>query len=96
MEKKYNHLMYSLSKLEKNILVLTMKFASVMFKDFLIFWFGYNLVKSLIPPLTKLINSLFISGVVPKYFKHELVTPLIKNSKLDTNSVNSYRQISNL
>src|SRR5438477_13044516 len=36
------------------------------------------------------------TSVVPKCFKHALVTPLIKNSKLDSNSMSSYRPISNL
>lgn len=36
------------------------------------------------------------TGKFPKSFKHALVTPLIKNSKMDENSMASYRPISNL
>jgi hypothetical protein len=52
--------------------------------------------EAIVAPLTKLINSSLTSGVVPKSFKHALVTPLIKNSKLDPNLMSSYRPISNL
>lgn len=52
--------------------------------------------ETIVSPLTKLINSSLNTGVVPKCFKHALVTPLIKNSKLDSNSMSSYRPISNL
>jgi len=52
--------------------------------------------ETIISPLTKLINSSLNTGVVPKCFKHALVTPLIKNYKLDSNSMSSYRPISNL
>jgi hypothetical protein len=52
--------------------------------------------KTIVFPLTKLINSSLNTGVVPNSFKHALVTPLIKNSKLDSNSMSSYRPISNL
>ncbi len=52
--------------------------------------------ETIVSPLTKLINSSLNTGVVPKCFKHALVTPLIKNSKLDCNLMSSYRPISNL
>jgi hypothetical protein len=52
--------------------------------------------ETIVSPLTKLMNSSLKTGVVPKCFKHALVTPLIKNSKLDSNSMSSYRPISNL
>jgi len=52
--------------------------------------------ETIVSPLTKLINLSLDTGVVPKVFKHALVTPLIKNSKLDSNSMGSYRPISNL
>src|SRR5258708_6538426 len=52
--------------------------------------------ETIVSPLTKLINLSLDTGVVPKVFKHALVTPLIKNSKLDSNSMSSYRPISNL
>src|SRR5271167_1917586 len=46
--------------------------------------------ETIVSPLNKLINSSLSSGIVPKSFKHALVTPLIKNSKLDSNSMSSY------
>ena len=52
--------------------------------------------ETIVSPLTKMINSSLNTGVVPKCFKHALVTPLIKNSKLDSNMMSSYRPISNL
>ena len=47
-------------------------------------------------PLTKLINASLNTGIVPKCLRHALVTPLINNSKLYSNSMSSYRPISNL
>ena len=52
--------------------------------------------KTIVFPLTKLINSSLNTGVVPNSFKHALITPLINNSKLDSNSMSSYRPVSNL
>ena len=52
--------------------------------------------ETIVSPLTKLINLSLSTGIVPKSFKHALVTPLVKNSKLDPNSLSSYRPISNL
>ena len=52
--------------------------------------------ETIVSPLTKLINLSLSTGMVPKSFKHALVTPLIKNSKLESNSMSSYRPISNL
>ena len=49
-----------------------------------------------IPVLTNLINVSLTTGKFPKSFKHALVTPLIKSSKSDKNSMASYRPISNL
>ena len=51
---------------------------------------------TIVSPLTGLINLSLSTGIVPKSFKHALVTPLVKNSKLDPNSLGSYRPISNL
>ena len=52
--------------------------------------------EAIVSPIRKLINSSLNTGVVPKCFKHALITPLIKNSKLDCNQMSSYRPISNL
>jgi len=52
--------------------------------------------ETIVSPLTKLINLSLSTGMVPKSFKHALVTSLIKNFKLESNSMSSYRPISNL
>src|SRR5271156_2499648 len=52
--------------------------------------------ETIVSPLTKLVNISLSTGSVPKCFKHALVTPLIKNTKLDSNSMSGYRPISNL
>src|SRR5271156_3922747 len=52
--------------------------------------------ETIVSPLTKLVNLSLSTGTVPKCFKHALVTPLVKNTKLDSNSMSSYRPISNL
>src|SRR5271163_5009232 len=52
--------------------------------------------EAIVSPFTKLINLSLNTGKFSNSFKHALVTPLIKNSKLDSNMMNSYRPISNL
>src|SRR5438477_13005708 len=52
--------------------------------------------ESIVSTLTKLINLSLSTGVVPNSFKRALVTPLIKNAKLESNLMSSYRPISNL
>ena len=50
----------------------------------------------LVPVITDIINTSLISGVVPQYFKHALVKPLLKKSNLDPEFLKSYRPVSNL
>lgn len=38
-------------------------------------------------------NQSFIEGLVPSYFKHALVQPLLKKPSLDPSVVNNYRPI---
>jgi len=52
--------------------------------------------EALVPPITNLINLSLSTGRFPQAFKHALVTPLIKNEKLDPSAMNNYRPISNL
>ena len=47
--------------------------------------------ETIVSPLTKFINLSLSTGMVPKSFKHALVTPLIKNSKLKSNSMSSFK-----
>ena len=53
--------------------------------------------KSVIGPIiAQIINLSFDQGLFPDSLKHAQVKPLLKNSKLDADDLNSYRPISNL
>jgi len=43
-----------------------------------------------------IINSSLVSGIVPSYFKHATVQPLLKKPNLDPKCFNNYRPISKL
>ena len=53
-------------------------------------------VSVLLPYLVKLFNLSLSSGVVPTFFKHAMVKPLIKKPSLDPENLRNYRPISNL
>ena len=53
-------------------------------------------VTVLLPYLVKLFNLSLSSGVVPIFFKHAMVKPLIKKPSLDPENLQNYRPISNL
>ena len=48
------------------------------------------------PNIQMILNSSLASGVVPATFKHAVVQPLIKKSKLDTSVLSNFRPISKL
>ena len=53
--------------------------------------------KSVIGPIiAQIINLSFDQGLFPDSLKHSQVKPLLKNSKLDADDLNSYRPIANL
>src|SRR5277367_5178130 len=49
--------------------------------------------EAIVFPLTKLINLSLQTGKFPESWEHALVTRIIKNSKLDSNLMTSYRPI---
>ena len=48
------------------------------------------------PFFTKIINASLSSGIFPSELKYAIVKPLLKRSNLDTESLASYRPVSNL
>ena len=60
-------------------------------------WLLKDISDTLIPFLTRLVNSSIASSVVPHCLKHANVIPVLKKANLDHNTItNSYRPISNL
>ena len=53
-------------------------------------------VDTLLPVLTQIVNKSITSGVFPSALKHANVIPLLKNTKLDSETIANYRPISNL
>ena len=53
-------------------------------------------IRTLAPVLTCIVNLSIESSTVPKVMKHAVVTPLLKKSRLDPDSLSNYRPISNL
>ena len=53
-------------------------------------------IGTLAPVLTRIVNLSIESSNVPKVMKHAVVTPLLKKSGLDPDSLSNYRPISNL
>ena len=59
-------------------------------------WLLKYISDTLIPFLTRFVNSSITSSVVPRCLKHANVIPVLKNANLDHNNMNSYRPISNM
>ena len=53
-------------------------------------------IGTLAPVLTRIVNLSIESSNVPKVMKHAVVTPLLKKSGFDPDSLSNYRPISNL
>uniref|UniRef100_A0A669AWP7 Reverse transcriptase domain-containing protein n=1 Tax=Oreochromis niloticus TaxID=8128 RepID=A0A669AWP7_ORENI len=53
-------------------------------------------ITSIGPTLLSIINSSLRQGCVPSYFKHAVVSPLLKKQNLDPSSASNYRPISKL
>ena len=53
-------------------------------------------IGTLAPVLTRIVNLSIESSTVPKVMKHAVVTPLLKTTGLDPDSLSNYRPISNL
>ena len=52
-----------------------------------------NVSDTLMPFMTRLVNSSIASSVVPRCLKHANVIPVLKKANLDHNNMNSYRPI---
>jgi len=50
----------------------------------------------MLPVITKIVNASLASGVFPSRLKHSIITPVIKKSTMDPNSLKSYRPIANI
>ena len=59
-------------------------------------WLLANVLDSLLPTITTIINESFSQCVIPSKLKVALVTPLIKKPTLDPDLLKNYRPISNL
>ena len=55
-----------------------------------------QVLKALMPLLTRCVNDSIMSGHVPDCLKRALVTPILKKPNLDCNILKNYRPISNL
>jgi len=53
-------------------------------------------VSEVAPHILKIVNRTLETGQVPDYFKHALVTPLLKKQNADPNDFKNYRPVSNL
>ena len=53
-----------------------------------------EILDSLLPPLTALINSSLSSGLFPQVFKSAVIFPLLKKPSLDPNELENFRPIS--
>ena len=58
--------------------------------------FFNELWQRIIHHFTDILNKSLASGAVPSEFKIATLTPILKSSSLDTNSLSSYRPVSNL
>ncbi len=53
-------------------------------------------VHSLLPIITKIVNTSITSGNFPDEFKQSIITPLLKKPTLDKENLSNYRPVSNL
>lgn len=50
----------------------------------------------LLPFITKIVNTSLISGVFPQILKQTIITPVLKKTNLDPNTLKHYRPVSNI
>ena len=55
-----------------------------------------NNMDVLYPVILNIVNSIILKSEFPKALKHAVITPILKNSKLDAEEYNSYRPVSSL
>jgi hypothetical protein len=59
-------------------------------------WLIKKYLDILVPLITKIVNASLSSGTFPSALKESIITPVIKRSYLDKNSLKNYRPIANL
>ncbi len=55
-----------------------------------------SVLDAVVPNIISVINSSLQTSLVPSYFKHAVVHPLLKKANLDPADLNNYRPISKL
>ena len=56
----------------------------------------HQIANTVAPPLLKICSQSMATGIVPNDFKKAIITPILKNSNLDSLNISNYRPISNL
>jgi len=59
-------------------------------------WLVKENLPILAPIITKIVNTSLANGMFPSALKQSIITPVIKKSSLDRNSLKSYRPVANL
>ena len=59
-------------------------------------WFVKDNLYTLLPILTKVVNSSLTSGTFPDTFKQSIITPVLKKSSLDHNILKHYKPVANI
>ena len=59
-------------------------------------WMVKRLINTLLPLMTRLINTSLTFGTVPENMKVARISPLLKKPSLDAEEQNNYRPVSNL
>ena len=59
-------------------------------------WILKDNLHVLLPFITKIVNSSLISGVFPEILKQAIITPVLKKTNLDPNTLKHYRPVSNI
>ena len=59
-------------------------------------WLLKQCMPTILPTLTKIVNSSLKSGTFPTSLKQAIVTPIIKKATLDPNELKNYRPVSNI
>ena len=58
--------------------------------------FTKQYLEELVPLITQIVNASLLTGTVPSQLKQAVVTPLLKKSGLDPNTLKNFRPVSNL
>ena len=59
-------------------------------------WLVKRNLDILLPPITKIVNASLSTGTFPSALKESIITPVIKKSNADRNSLKNYRPVANL